>query len=337
MKRTLIIFSFIFILLLSGIISAQTHVDNSLVITELSEKVIVLKSKVGQSPNQIIAMSSKKGLIVIDTDISYSSASRMKKAIENWFNRKDFAFVINTHADMDHTGGNQVFTDAEIIAHENCRVLMNRYNENPASYLDTAWFEERIEMLQEKMQKLDPQSEAVSDLEAQIKAIREVIKDFESNYKITSPTIGFSDRLILDLGDMTVKLIYFENAHSGSDVVIYVPEEKILMVGDLFHGNHLPLGVYHGRPDVASWLEILDELLENQDSIEHVVCGHRDIWSRKELLWRRNYMRLLWDEVNRTFSEGKEVEEALRRLPLDTESELYLSVLESRKKEGQDN
>lgn len=109
------------------------------------------------------------------------------------------------------------------------------------------------------------------------------------------------------------------------------------MVGDLFHGNHMPMGVYHGRPNVASWLEILDELLDDQDSIEHVICGHRDIWPREKLVQRRNYMRLLWDGVNTTFSEGKNIEEAIKRLPLDTASELYQSVLACRKNEGQNN
>ena len=335
MKKSLFKFLFMFILLPTVIIFAQREANSSLVITELSRRVIVLKFNVGPSPNQIIAIASRKGLIVIDTHISYNPALRMREAIEKWFNRCDFAYVINTHEDMDHTGGNQVFPEAEIIAHENCRQLMNRYKENPASYLDTGWFEERIKMLQKKLKSLGPQSGIAIDLKAQVSLNREVIRDFQSDYQITPPTIGFTDRLTLDLGDLTSELIFFDQAHSKSDIVIYIPEEKILMTGDLFHGNHMPMGVYHGQPNVARWLMILDALLEDQNDIEYVVCGHRDIWTKEKLVQRRDYMRLLWDGVNQLFSEGLGVEEALRRLPLHTDSDLYQSVLENRKKEGQ--
>ncbi|MFC1726390.1 MBL fold metallo-hydrolase [candidate division KSB1 bacterium] len=113
MNRKILIVFFLLLLVNAGLIIAEFNEDNDLTIVQLSKNVIVLKAKEGQSPNNVIAISTKKGIVVIDTQISYSIALRTRKAIEDRFSRKYFVYVINTHNDIDHTGGNQVYSDVE--------------------------------------------------------------------------------------------------------------------------------------------------------------------------------------------------------------------------------
>jgi len=48
------------------------------------------------------------------------------------------------------------------------------------------------------------------------------------------PSNIFNDRMSIDLGDLTLKLYYFGRANSGSDILIQVLEEELLITGDLF-------------------------------------------------------------------------------------------------------
>ena len=67
---------------------------------------------VGTGWDNVTALSTQKGIVVIDAGISYSLTAEYRKVIEQRFNRNDFAYLINTHPHHDHTRGNPVFSDA---------------------------------------------------------------------------------------------------------------------------------------------------------------------------------------------------------------------------------
>ena len=93
-----------------------------------SERVLVVKT--GKATyDKVIAIASKKGLVVIDTGIAPSLARKYRKIIEREFDRSDFLYVINTHYHYDHSNGNQVFADAEIIGHELSPTGMREYEQ----------------------------------------------------------------------------------------------------------------------------------------------------------------------------------------------------------------
>lgn len=75
---------------------------------------------------------------------------------------------------------------------------------------------------------------------------------------------------------MTLKLIYFGRAHSGSGILIHVPEEGILLTGDLFlDQNWLPLFADQMELDVPMWIEALHLVLDGETQVKHVIPGHK--------------------------------------------------------------
>ncbi len=62
----------------------------------------------------------------------------------------------------------------------------------------------------------------------------------EDNFELTYPNITFNDRMTLRFGDITVDMRYLGAAHTDGDIIIYVPEEKLPIVGDVFHYSYLP-------------------------------------------------------------------------------------------------
>jgi len=63
----------------------------------------------------MIAIASEQGIVVVDTESSWSLTAEIREVIAREFARDDFAYLINTHGHADHGGGNQVFRDAVIV------------------------------------------------------------------------------------------------------------------------------------------------------------------------------------------------------------------------------
>jgi glyoxylase-like metal-dependent hydrolase (beta-lactamase superfamily II) len=66
-----------------------------------------------------VALAPQKGIVVIETSLIRSYDARIRQVIEKEFGRKDFKYLINTHYHHDHTCGNQIYSDATIVAHKN--------------------------------------------------------------------------------------------------------------------------------------------------------------------------------------------------------------------------
>jgi glyoxylase-like metal-dependent hydrolase (beta-lactamase superfamily II) len=188
-------------------------------------------------------------------------------------------------------------------------------------------FKRNVQRQEKRLEGLDSSSEEFENINADIALLNQAIMDYAGGFESDLPNITFSDRLTLDLGDMVLKMYFFGRAHSGSDILIHIPEEGILLTGDLFlDGNWLPL--FAGQPnlDISRWIEVLNTVLDGQDEVKNVIPGHQHLWSRERLAMWRDYIVKLWDGVQAAKSEGLEFKEVQKRFPLE-EKYYYLKDL----------
>ena len=73
---------------------------------------------------------------------------------------------------------------------------------------------------------------------------------------LTPPDLTFRDRLELDLGDRVVELIAMGPAHTPGDVVVHLPAEGIMAVGDLLEEGSL----WTACADLAGWARALERI-----------------------------------------------------------------------------
>ena len=86
------------------------------------------------------------------------------------------------------------------------------------------------------------------------------------------PTQWLKDRMDIKMGDDTVTLINLaRNAHTASDVVVYLHKRKMLFGGDLILNKQAP--VFMGVADPDGYLFAL-EMLPKQFGIQKIVPGH---------------------------------------------------------------
>ena len=303
----------ILLLLLASSAWPQVEEEIPIEVFRLSDRVLVLREDV--VGNNVTAIASKKGLVIVDDSGFPSTARKMRAIIEREFKRTDFAYVINTHFHWDHAWGNQVFPEATVIGHTNCAALMDGGDE----YLASSGRDMRRRLEEEKalLGRTAPDSAQAQALRRSIQARERSIRDRAEGFAVVLPQTTFDDRLVLDLGDLTLKMYFFGRAHSGMDIFVHVPEEGVLVTGDVFLDRRwLPL--FAGLPDldVPRWIEVLHTILDGEERPSRIITGHLDLWTVEKLdLWR-DYIVDNWSGLQKARAEGLGFEEAAARLPL---------------------
>jgi glyoxylase-like metal-dependent hydrolase (beta-lactamase superfamily II) len=105
----------------------------------------------------------------------------------------------------------------------------------------------------------------------------------ESDFVLTPPSVTFSDRMTLNMGDLTLKLVFFgKGLHTDNDIVILIPEEGLLFTGDLLSPTERTPTV-SAEDNLPRWIDVLEEILQNEREVRQVVTSHFGILPRERL------------------------------------------------------
>jgi glyoxylase-like metal-dependent hydrolase (beta-lactamase superfamily II) len=280
--RTIFEVTFLFFLFTPGLISCKRdndhdQTDDFIKVEKLREQAILVSMGV----DAVIAIATKKGIVVIDAGISNSLTAKYRKVIEKEFKRKDFAYLINTHSHPDHIGGNQIFNDAVIIGHENCLSEISDYWKNKEKI--KSGLAKIVKEYETELLSLQKGSNEWKDAFCQKARYGHAYDDLLNNHIVVSPSLTFKDTLTVSLGDATFNMIYFGKAHSGSDIIIHVPELKLFMTGDLFYaGGRLSIE-NENMQEVERWKKVMQWINIRLNDIDLVIGGHGQIMSQKDL------------------------------------------------------
>jgi cyclase len=270
----------------------------------------------------LTAIQSQKGLVIIDTEASPRVMAPIKAKIEQAFHRTDWAYVINTHAHDNHCSGNSLFKGAVIIGHENLAE-------------DMQWLIRRQTEPDSKRREIDRYNTILRDLRAALpryaanpaytKLIQSdlifydlFVQDLRQGYEVVKPSLTFSDKYTLDLGDLTLELIFFGKGHSNSDILIYIPQERILVTGAIAYQQYrVPeIGEESRLEDVHRFIAVLDSLLADNVKIDHVIPGHSVALTRAVLPPIRDYYQRMLKEVEAARQQGLTLDQTTRLLTL---------------------
>ena len=288
-------------------------------IERLSERVL-LAYWLGTGRCNLTAIQSKKGLVIIDTEMSPRIMAPIKERIEKEFGRKDWAYVINTHAHMHHASGNSLFKGAVVVGHDNLPRDMEWLVHKQA---DPAWKRKDLDRAGQTLRNLSTVLPQVSRNRRQVRQIRGEIEfwklyvqDMEEGYEVVPPSLTFADGHTLDLGDLQLELVFFGKGHSLSDILVYVPEERLLVTGAIvYQRRHLPeIGEESELQDVHRFLEVLNKFLAEGVKIDHVVPSHSPPLRQNDLRPVLDYYQRMLKEVRAAQQEGLTLEQATERL-----------------------
>ncbi len=107
-----------------------------------------------------------------------------------------------------------------------------------------------------------------------------LMQENDPNRPVSS--ITFDDKMYeLTLGDKTLELHHIGNYHSNGDLIITIPENKIVMVVDLLRPGITPYRAFAVTPDMDQYLKTHDVLINDFD-FDVLVSGHTGILATKE-------------------------------------------------------
>jgi glyoxylase-like metal-dependent hydrolase (beta-lactamase superfamily II) len=277
------------------------------------------------SSTAIVAFATEKGIVVVDTFGIPAIDTELRAAIARELGRSDFRVLINTHEHRDHTGGNSVYSDCTIVGHERIAEGLAQMADHRDRLLQ--WYPDRIAELEAELGSLDEDSPEAARLREDLIINRLNYEEVKADRKPVPPTVTFSERMALDMGDTTFELSYIGGMHTASDAAVFVPERGILMTGDTMADVWLTdtpgclasfsvrSGIHH---DFPLWLANWDRLLARRDEITVLLPGH---WNGELSIEgaeaRVEYVRAIWQGVSEASAEGKTLEETQAAYRLD--------------------
>jgi len=300
--------------------AAQTDDQPNIHVTRLSERVIALHDDYGDRLQ--FAFNTDRGIIVYETLWSTRVARQYRRVIEREFGGAEFAYVLNPCNRLDVVGGNAVYPDAEIVAHEGTRRSLREAGQDLEAALNpliNMWRRKEAASRERLQTQRQPGTSEYRLEESWMNDCKQYADDLEFGYELALPTIVFKDRLILDMGDLTVELVFFGRAAFPSVFVVLIPEEGMVFLHNfIFYEHHIAPTVNSrpGKIDVQRWLAVLDEILSGT-AYQRFFCGTTNFWKREDIAARRDYIRMLLSEVNIARQQGLTLEQAQELLSLD--------------------
>ncbi len=287
------------------------------------------------SSTAIVAFATEKGVVVVDTFGIPQVDTGLRAVIARELGRSDFALLVNTHEHADHTGGNVVYADCPIVGHE----LVEAGMAGAAAQRDRLleWYPNRIAELEQELAGVSAGSPEAARLSEDLILSRLLFTTVEAGRTPVPPTVTFSDRMTLDMGDTTFALSFIGGMHSASDTAVLVPEHGLLLTGDTMADVWLTdtpgcLAAFTARPGIphdfprllANW----DLLLAEKERITTLLPAH---WNGELSMAgaeaRVEYVRALWNGINRAAAEGTSLADVQAAYRLDTR---FPELVESR-------
>ena len=124
--------------------------------------------------------------------------------------------------------------------------------------------------------------------------MQRVLKDKFEGTKVVEPDEYFKDSMTFDLGNKIVEAKYLGYAHEHSDIILWLPKEKITFAGDIAFNNRL-LPIFE-ITETKKWLEAWDKFTALNAKI--VVPGHGEVTNMQTVTkYTKDYLVYLREKV----------------------------------------
>lgn len=246
-----------------------------------------------------------EGTIIFDTFLSPEAASEIPLLVKK-FKLPPIKFVINSHWHNDHIRGNQVFSEevdiistkktAELIKINEPKQIAAEKNYAPGqlAYQDSL-------LNNYKGDHADRAYQTILMWHGYYTALVES----HQILKTRIPNV-FVDKEKTIIGTKRkVNLFSYGRGHTESDLILYLPDEKIVFTADLvFIGMH----PYMADGYIEDWKNCLT-FIEGL-AIEKLVPGHGNIGDAKDLQIMKDYLEMMEKQAQIMINQGISITEA---------------------------
>ncbi|MGI9824861.1 MBL fold metallo-hydrolase [Agromyces sp. Marseille-Q5079] len=237
--------------------------------------------RIGGFDLSVVVIEGDDGLLVVDSGGDPEEGEEILDLIRSRFDRPIIGLV-NTHAHFDHTFGNQAFgpgsaTDAAIHGHVAIERHFARY-EGPRV---AAWREDHAREPERRWEQVG----------------------------LVAPTHPVARLTRLDPGGRVVELRPQPEAHTDTDLVLFLPAERVWILGDLVEESGPPM--YGSGSYPLGWPDVLEALVAEMRPDDLVVPGHGAVVDAAFVARQAAQLRLIAERLTAAHAAGLDATEAL--------------------------
>ena len=145
----------------------------------------------------------------------------------------------------------------------------------------------------------------------QLATNKALLKEKAVGTVLTYPTELIADRRELKVGKIPVQLLHFGPAHTPGDLVVWLPQQKILFSGDIVYTERLLAVIPIGN--TINWVQAFDKLAALNPKT--IVPGHgRPTTVETARRDTRDYLSFLLAEAKRILDAGGSLQDAVEKV-----------------------
>ncbi|MEO8448767.1 MAG: MBL fold metallo-hydrolase [Gemmatimonadota bacterium] len=278
----------------------------------------------GVGSNAVVVINAHDVLLV-DSHTSPRAARALLAELKT-ITPNPVKYVVNTHFHHDHVNGNQVYpADVEIIGHEFTREMIATGKTKSGRA-----FQSYVAFLAAQVRAHSQEADAAKDpavrAGARVKLARARADQREGTTEVrpTAPNWTLSERITLFRGGREIEIIFFGRGHTGGDIVVYLPKERVLATGDLLQAR-LP---FMGDGYMDEWVETLERIKSLDFNV--ILPGHGEAFrDRSAIDHLQGFLRDFWRQAVDLHSAGVDINAAARRMDFSAYAPFYRQIADT--------
>ncbi|WP_353199928.1 MBL fold metallo-hydrolase [Sandarakinorhabdus sp.] len=234
------------------------------------------------------------GAALVDTLFDTALTAEMLAGMERatGFGAQRIGKVVNTHANGDHTHGNHLLPQAEIIASEASAREMEAFSPALLAQMKAAG--------------------AGGHMGVAGTYFAEIFAPFDFAGVIERPpTRTFCGHETLDVAGRAVELIEVGPAHTAGDVLVHVPGAHAVFTGDILFIEGTPI-MWAGP--VSNWIAACDRIIAMD--VDVIVPGHGPLTDKSGVREVADYLGYIHREARARYDAGLTAADAARDIGL---------------------
>jgi glyoxylase-like metal-dependent hydrolase (beta-lactamase superfamily II) len=249
-----------------------------------------LRSNLGLMPLPTLQISS------VSDSLHSAIGATTAPSRENLGHNNNLSFVITAAGVVVINGGDNARLAAALHeairerTQQPVRYVINENGQGHAFLGNAYWADLGVPIIAHR----DAISEIREHGEAVLMRMQERMGDLAAGTRVVLPTIAVDEYHELLLGETRIEIRSFGAAHSPGDISVWLPQERLLVAGDIAFHERL-LGIFPDS-DVDGWIEAFERMTALDPRT--VVPGHgspTDIATLR--FYTQGYLRYLRDEI----------------------------------------
>jgi cyclase len=240
---------------------------------QLTENVFVNVGPARPNPSFI---RTSEGVFLVDSPELPQDALAWREEVSQYGEMK---YIANLEHHGDHIIGNFFYSPpAVVVSHQGTRDLFAKSLGSP-------------QRIRERIATMDPEGVPVPD-----------------DYEFRLPTITYTDRLNIYLGDQEIQLHNLPG-HTPNQTVVFVPKERVMMAGGNLSCEIMPA---MWGSEIVNWLTALDKMIAMEP--EYIIPVHGRV---ADLAYLKTFKGLIesWiGDVREAIAKGLSAEEAATKI-----------------------